>query len=650
MPGLCTQRYETISFRDNFSDSKEHLSLISSRQKEKDIKFTLPNANKLFIAYYYPKVEHAYPFEKNFVDEGQTPENTRLLIVSHNEGYRVFLCLNHHNIESYFTPCKGELLLRVRQSFRESEVGAFGQAALVSYYSRDLSKALEKTFKAAMRVTDEAGRTLYDKPQVPFWLYKIGWETGNLHKNRVTHRSIVNCVKSWKEQGVQIDYVCLGKQWQNLSADTNHNLTVLKGFGADISRFPQDLKGLIDELKKLGVQHVGVFHDALGASGGLEPSMARRNKIKKHPSGKYYLGDDMGAAFSFYFKFYRFLKKQGVSFVQVGYQSTHLAQTDKLSVNVVNKHLEIAIQAASAIQFNSTHFVIDGLRNENLFYWGISKVAKTAASYKAKKKDNLKDLISYHLKQCLWLRHLAFPYFGAVNIEAEAVETLAIFFALSGSMLTLSRAPEKRWLKYLKKMVLPSGKILTADKVLQPVGKSVFSLNGVRDPFFMAINKVQGVSLLAVFNFSDAKGRTVGLVSAKDAQLDSEQDYAVFSYKKGFLGKKKGDERFALKLAQLEADILHFMPIKDQIAVIGCHKFFLPLAPIKEVNIEEELLHISSTVDSPLLVYCEKEVLEVHRNGRLCEWDYDSSCQLLTISGGRKCSEEDIFYTINIEN
>ncbi len=47
---------------------------------------------------------------------------------------------------------------------------------------------------------------------------------------------------------------------------------------------------------------------------------------------------------------------------------------------------------------------------------------------------------------------------------------------------------------------------------------------------------------------------------------------------------------------------------------------FAPRA-ITEVVIEEDSVHISSIIAAPLLLYCDRQVLEVRCNGRVLPWN-----------------------------
>jgi len=88
------------------------------------------------------------------------------------------------------------------------------------------------------------------------------------------------------------------------------------------------------------------------------------------------------------------------------------------------------------------------------------------------------------------------------------------------------------------------------------------------------------------------------------------------------------------------------VPITEGIAVYGCHIFFLAPGPLQEITIEEEAMHINTTVAAPMLMYCEREILEVRRNGLVIPWELDERRHLLSIDARAALSEEETMYTV----
>ena len=89
---------------------------------------------------------------------------------------------------------------------------------------------------------------------------------------------------------------------------------------------------------------------------------------------------------------------------------------------------------------------------------------------------------------------------------------------------------------------------MTADEILQPLAASLFSLDLDESRHIKMLTKAHQVTVMALFNLREEKGCFIDTVSAEEANLGPEIDYAIFSYRKGFLGKKKGNEKILIKL------------------------------------------------------------------------------------------------------
>lgn len=630
------------------SDQRLNITF-SHKQKEKTVLFSFPYQDPLdFIAYYYPEELSSYPSIKKAERLKEIPNRTKFLIVRYKERYRAFLCLSHHNIDSFFCLKKKSLKLKIRQLFKDESNKVL--PALISLTHHALEPLIEAAMQQALKLTGEIGRPIGKQKALPEWLQTLGWDSAKISIENLSHSQVLDSVKAWLQAGIKLNFIILGKGWQHLQVD-DKKVTCLLDFEADPIRFPKGLKGLIDDLRTLGIKKVGVYHDALGATGGLHVSVAKKFRIKATSSNQHYLGQNLGDTFNFFFQFYRFLKKQGVDFVQVDYGSIAHVNSKYSWVNVMLKNLEIAIQAAAAIQFSYLQFVLHGLRAENLFYWGTAKVVQANACHSIENQEELKLFIRAFFQQSYWLNELAFSYFGPLSFPEKGEELLFQCMALSGTVLTFSSLEPPKSKKWIKKLSLPSGQVLAAKQAAKPMPSSLFA---VQNDKVADCDKVytwyDNVLVIGALNLQSTKKPFIGKVQATELKLPHDEQRVVFSYRKGFIGKKRADDEILVKLKPFQADIFHFFPIQNQTAVIGCHKFFLPSAGIQQVSIEDEFIHVSSKVTGPLLVYCEKEVIEVHRDGKLVEWDFDQKLSLLSIEGAKNVEEKESFYIIRVEN
>ena len=71
---------------------------------------------------------------------------------------------------------------------------------------------------------------------------------------------------------------------------------------------------------------------------------------------------------------------------------------------------------------------------------------------------------------------------------------------------------------------------------------------------------------------------------------------------------------------------------------------------INDVDIEEECVHISAKAAAPLILYCEKEVLEVRRNDIPIPWEYDKDRKILSLDNRTQVVNSPSMYMIMFEN
>ncbi len=176
---------------------------------------------------------------------------------------------------------------------------------------------------------------------------------------------------------------------------------------------------------------------------------------------------------------------------------------------------------------------------------------------------------------------------------------------------------------------LPSGRLLRPDMPLTLCADALY-----QDPL-KAYTFSHGYPLLLVDGPS--------LISPHDFPSPLER-FALYSHKRGFLGII--DYAHPVK----EADLFSFSPLDDGIALIGHPQFKLPLAPINELHRDEETLHISSCIKAPLLLYCERPVLEIRCNGEVIPFQHDSESRLLSIDPDGTLAERSALYHIAFEN
>ena len=621
-----------------FTDSKEILLLPSATGKQQILCASLEIR------------DGAFTIPQCIQSLQQVPEQTYFTLIHDEEGYRVLFCLSHQDITASMRGASDGLHLCLTSG--ASNDAKKTRIPLIATRGQNLHETIRSAMNLALEITGGYGKLLSDKLAAPNWLNSLGWESGVAMGSNVSHENIISSVKHLVDAGFPPGFVLIDEGWQHLEINPGNKKSdkVLASFEADPVRFPRGIKGVVDDLQQLGVGHVGVWHGMMGYRGGIHPKLSKRYALPCSREKKYFLGTDLGRTFQFYYDYYGYLREQGVAFIKVGDQSSvHDFCHEEMEATLLYRNLQSAMQAAASVQFNGAHFNTECLRNENLFYWGNSRIARTAEDIDLRNPGGVARAIRNNLTNSLWLQHLMEPDFDAWLTCTDQSETLAVFHALSGSINVIGDPVGEHNKTLIDRFVLPCGQLIKADRPLTLCNDSIFIDPLVEKKIFKAFTTKGEYGIVAAFNLANGRKTLHGVVSPKDIEGLNGEKYALYSYHNGFVKIVKPDEEVAVTLKPDQSDVFTFAPVHHGIAVLGACSFILAPGPVNEVLIEEESVHISTLASTRLLMYCERQILEVRRNGRTIPWEYDSRRCTLSIDSRRCNAPGNALYSISFE-
>ncbi len=574
-----------------------------------------------------------------------------LLLVQDQGGYGCYICLSHKDIVVTISgEAKG--ILNVCAVSGTSRRSNQDRPVILCVKGDDLFQTVNLSMRLSMQLVGGKGKLAVEKPSLPAWLETLGWESGAAYGKEVTHDKVVNAVWGLRQSGIQPGFVLIEEGWQQIAAMRmeKSRYSAIVGFDADPERFPYGLKGLVEELHRAGVQHIGVWHGIMGYRGGIHAHLAQAYSLPPDPMGRYFLGYDLGRTFHFFYDFYGYLREQGISFIKVGDQNKAEGFCRPgMDVTRVYQNLQAAIQAAASIQFDTPPLNTECLRNENLFYWTTSNLASVGDHLEIQELPGVKIAIRNMLMNTFWLQHLVKPDFNSWITDGIESEILGVLHALSGSINMIGDPPGNSSQDLLKKIVLPSGRVLKTDRPLTMCQECVFT-DPLNSPKICKAFTAKGnKGIVAAFNLTEEKKALHGFIGPRDVRDIVGKEFAVFSYHNGFVGVLKFERTMEIVLKANHWDIITLSPVEEGIALIGCYHFFLAPGPIIETTIEEESVHISSLVTAPMILYCERQVLEIRRNGEVIPWEYDQTKKVLTFDSRTTLLELPAMYTISFE-
>lgn len=570
------------------------------------------------------------------------PSMTSFLILEGRHSHLVLLCLSHRDQTCLLRGTSGGLLL-------SAESGSSREAnqlrhALIACSHKSVHVAIRRCLSYGIELTGGMGHLLTQKPPLPHWLHHLGWES----QGETSHSQVLAAIDSLQNAGIYPSYVILNEGWQELVVNrlSQDDTPSLFSFQAEPTLFPQGLKAIVSDLQSRGIQHVGVWHGVMGSRGGIHPQLAQHYELPPGPQGQYFLGYDLGRTFQFYHDYYSFLREQGVSFLRVGDQNCiyHFCRGG-MSATDICKNLQTALQAAASVNFNSAHLNSDCLRNENIFYWTSSRIARCDDEPEKPSAQRIRD----NLSQSLWLQHLMYPDMGTWSSQSREAERYAILHALADTVCSLCDEPGTHGKCLISRVALPSGKLLRADSPLTICDDCLFVNPLEQKRVYKAHCRSGHSGVLALFHLHPSCSEMTVELSSDDIPGLEGEAFAVYSYQKGWLGLVKPSEVFQCALAPESADVLTFSPVRSQVAVIGCPQFFLLSGVLTSLQYTGESIHVGSIVRGPLLLACGRQVLEARCQDKVIPFDYDHKRHTLVLDPYQAVTEENCFYTVRFE-
>lgn len=625
------------------------LSLSDSKRSSKEMMIRLEQGSEfLFFSVFLDKQTEGFssPYYGSHISE--VPPKSYFVITKCPHGFTVYFCLSHQGVISSLAGSNGGLLLSIEVQGRSR----FTDIACDVFFckrGKNLHQTIEQVMNTSLFLTKEIGKPIENKLAPPTWLGGLGWESGIALGADVTHDAILSSVKSLADAGYRPSYVLIDEGWQQLEPPKDHMPQALENFDADKIRFPYGIAATVKHLRELGVEHIGVWHGMMGYRGGVGKTLAEKYSLERCKDGRYYLGSNFGRTFEFFYDYYDYLRHQGLDFIKVGDQGTVQTYAKGADTTLLYKNLQAAMQAAASVQFNSAHFNTECLHNENLFYWGTSRLARTAEDIDILNPVGMMRAIRNNLSNTLWMQYLMQPDFDAWLTQTDQSETLAIFHALSGSINVIGDLPGAHNHALLDRFVLPNGSVLRTDKPLTLSASSVF-INPLEEKgIYKAFTFKRSHGILGVFNLSPGKKGLHGTVCPGDVEGIIGEHFALFSHQSGFVKVVGRHEEVEISLKPNQSDVITFAPLHSGVAVWGFSPFYVAPGPIIEVDVEDNEMHLISSVAARLVIYCEREVFEVRRDGHAIPWDYDKKRNILSIDIRSRIVSGHFVYTIVFE-
>ncbi|KAL1566900.1 galactinol--sucrose galactosyltransferase [Salvia divinorum] len=399
-----------------------------------------------------------------------------------------------------------------------------------------------------------------------------------------------------------------GSQFGGRLMSIRENEKFRKASNYDSSGKPRSLKDFVSDIKEnFGLKYVYVWHALMGYWGGLHPNcpgtqkynptvkfpqqsignLAHRRDIAMDRMEEYGVVGmvDPERIFEFYDDLHSYLVSQDVDGVKVDVQNiletVATGSGGRVSLaRIFHQSLEKSI--SNNFQDNSIICCM-AQSTDSLYSANTSAITRASDDYYPNNPTTQTLHIAAVAFNSLFFGEVFVPDWDMFYSLHDSAEFHAIARAVGGCGVYVSDKPGKHDFEILKRLVLPDGAVLRAKYPGRPSRDCLFAdpvMDGKSLMKIWNLNKFCGV--LAVFNCQGAGAwpglentmqrdglELTGDISPTDIEYLTEIDlqartgeFAVFSFKSGFLSRVSLHGKLTVKLKTLQCDVFTVSPIK----------------------------------------------------------------------------------------
>ena len=414
---------------------------------------------------------------------------------------------------------------------------------------------------------------LREEKRLPAFVDLFGWCTWNAYYQDVSEDKVLKGLEAFKKSGIQPRFMILDDGWQDINKKGHMNTF------ATNKRFAQGLAPLIEKAKqKYNIEIFGVWHALQGYWGGVNPKgplskeyeVIAKQGLKPCNMEKQEIGlVSKKDIHRFYQDFHASLRQAGVDMVKIDSQSgmQELCRGGVGYASTMSAYQK-AIQASTQTHFegNLLHCMSNGQdvaynmsasvawRNSDDFY------PNNKPSHAHHMVINAYNAVWAHTFSCPdWDMFMSGHYTGAFHAAARAI---------SGGPVYISDKPGDHDAKIVKRLCLSDGRSLRSESPALPLARKMYE-----DPH-------QGMGLLFLRN-NNGKAGVIGAFhcqfegpaisdsfTVKDAGM-GRGDYALWYARANKLECAHSRDQINITLKELEAEIVHILPIDEGVAAIG---------------------------------------------------------------------------------
>ena len=417
----------------------------------------------------------------------------------------------------------------------------------------------------------------------------LGCCTWNSLYEKVSDESLRGLVSHLISHDIPLKTVIIDDGWQEI--DDSKRL-----LGYEPCEDFSEMKETVDEIKSMGVEHVGVWHALQGDWEGVSPEA-------DVPDDTLFPSSDGGLIPSpegteFYENWYESLSEKGIDFVKVDNQFDIIRHTiDKIPIEEASTNLLDSVYRGADEHFetvlNCMSMVSECIHKDE------TNLSRNSIDYIPYSKFNAKHHLRFNIYNSLWVSNITHPDYDMFQSHDPYAESHALSTVLSGGPVYLTDMIGKTDEDIVKKLSFEDGKIPRPDESAKPTEDCL-----LRDPFrekipLKAFTTVGETGLVEAFNIYRKGTKENVTVDSSDAQLPAD-DYLVY----GYFSEKHSKDNLTVPLEELECELFIISPIRQGFALIGLLDVYNPPKGVKKVEMQEGKIRVSLYQSGEYAFYC----------------------------------------------
>ena len=414
---------------------------------------------------------------------------------------------------------------------------------------------------------------LCNEKRLPAFVDYFGWCTWNAYYQEVSEQKVLKGLQTFKDSGVQPRFMILDDGWQDINAAGHMNT-----FGTN-KRFPKGLAPLIEKAKdNFNVELFGVWHALQGYWGGVNPrgplakayNVIAKQGLKPCNMEEQEIGlVDQKDVFRFYQDFHGHLRTQGVDMVKIDSQSgmQELCRGGVPYVSTMSAYQK-AIQASTQTHFEGNLLHCMSNTQDVAYNMSASTAWRNSDDFYPNQPHSHSSHMVINAYNAVWSHTFACPdwdmfmsghYTGAYHAAARAI---------SGGPVYISDKPGDHDPNIIKRLCLSDGRALRSAGPALPLSKRMYEdpKNGNQ---LLFVKNTNGPAVVVGAFHCQFEGKTIiDSFTVRDLGLRGKS-FALWYARAESFSVIPSSKNIPVSLNQLEAELVHVVPIDNGVAALG---------------------------------------------------------------------------------